>query len=60
MDPKFEVRAWIMEMLGVLALVYVGGWSCIMKSCDAGTLLSVALAHMFVLSVMIWVGTIIF
>jgi len=45
-----------MEMLGVFALVYIGGWACVMESISYGSVLSVAFAHMFVLSVMIWVG----
>jgi len=49
-------RAWIMEFLGVTALVYIGGWSCIMMANGHGSTLSVAFAHMFVLAVMIWVG----
>jgi len=49
-----------MEMLGVFALVYIGGWACVMESISYGSVLSVAFAHMFVLSVMIWVGNLSF
>lgn len=45
-----------MEMLGVFALCFFGGASCIMKSEQQGNLVSVALCHMFVLAALIYVG----
>jgi glycerol uptake facilitator-like aquaporin len=45
-----------MEMLGVLALCFFGGASCIMKAENKGNLVSVALAHMFILAALIYVG----
>jgi glycerol uptake facilitator-like aquaporin len=45
-----------MEVLGVTALVYAGGWSWIMEANERGNILSVGLTHMLVMSVMVWTG----
>jgi len=45
-----------MEMLGVFALCFFGGASCIAKAEAQGNLVSVALCHMFVLAALIYVG----
>jgi len=45
-----------MELLGVTALCYFGGVSCIMKAEHKGTLVSVALCHMCILAGLIYVG----
>jgi len=45
-----------MEMLGVLALCFFGGCSCIMADQHKGTLVSIAVCHFFVLAALIYVG----
>lgn len=45
-----------MEMLGVAALCYFGGLSCIMAADTKGTLVSIAVCHFFVLAALIYVG----
>lgn len=49
-------RTLSMELLGTMALTYVGGWSCIVASSGLSETMSVALAHMLVLTVMIYIG----
>merc|ERR1712048_1069774 len=52
----FPFRPLLMEMLGVAALCYFGGCSCIMADNNKGTLVSVAFCHFFVLAALIYVG----
>lgn len=56
MVEKLKFRSLLMETLGVTALCTFGGLSCIMKAENKGSLVTVALCHMFVLAGMIYVG----
>ena len=52
----FKWRGQIMEFLGIFAINYIGGWSNVMKDYQKGDLVSVAIAHLFVIAILTWCG----
>ena len=45
-----------MELLGVFAINYIGGWSNVMKDNQNGNLTTVAIANIFVIGILTWCG----
>lgn len=52
----FKWRGLIMEFIGAMTICYIGGWSQVMRYEQNGSLMTVALCHMFVYGVLTWCG----
>ena len=52
-SSKIQINALVMEVLGLFALNYIGGTTCLHKDSDA---LAIPLAHGLALGIFIWIG----
>lgn len=58
MSGEFTFRECFTEFLGILCIVYFGGWSVILYTTDKIFVTDVAFIHAFIYGVMIWCGSV--